>query len=231
LQEKKILIIDDEMPMLALLEKIFTREGMMVSTATSGEQGLRLLYKERPDLVILDIMMPGLDGIETCRRIRQLADVPIIMLTVRDTEGDMMRSFEAGADDYVTKPFSPDLLLARARAVLRRHVDGASGRQGLYFDDHLSIDLGAHRITVRGRPVKLTPTEFEVLAVLLGSPGRVCSYELILSRVRGEYAGGPEYLHTYIRQLRLKLEPDPARPLYLIGMHGVGYYFEPQKPS
>jgi DNA-binding response OmpR family regulator len=225
---KKILAIDDDLHILKIIEGLFSQAGAQVHSASNGKQGLRTFYSQRPDLVILDIMMPEMDGFEICRQIRQLADTPIIMLTALNSDEEMIRGLDNGADDFVTKPFNKEVLLARARAVFRR-VEQAQ-IQGIpisYQDDYLTIDLAAHKVLVNGEQVKLTPTEFRLLAYLAQNAGRVCTFQNILENVWGwEYRDSPDYVHVYVSHIRGKIERDPKRPQYICTEHGVGYRFE-----
>jgi two-component system KDP operon response regulator KdpE len=233
LDSRKILVIDDDPEIIELLELLLSRASATVVSACSAEEGLRQFYTHRPDLVLLDVMMPGMDGLETCRRIRQLSDVPIIMLTVLDGTDDLLRGLEAGADDYVTKPFPSEVLVARAQALLRRSEQSdMDERPVVYQDGHLAIDLHRRQVSVRQEPVRLSPTEYGLLAYLLQNAGRVLTYDQILEQVWGvECLGSKEYVHVYIHRLRHKLEPDPANPRYLLNEPNVGYCFERQEPS
>jgi two-component system KDP operon response regulator KdpE len=230
LQNRKILVIDDDPEIIELLELMLARAGATVVTACCAEEGLRQFYAHRPDLVLLDVMMPGMDGLETCRRIRQLSDVPIIMLTVLTGTDDFLRGLEAGADDYVTKPFAGEVLVARAQAVLRRAVAPDQDEKLVtYNDGHLAIDLQRRQISVHQEPVKLSPTEYRLLAYLLQNAGRVLTYDQILEQVWGaECLGSTEYVHVYVHRLRHKIELDACNPRYLLNEPGVGYRFERQ---
>ena len=225
---KKVLIVDDDSEMLALCRRLFAGAGAEVHVATDGREALGQFAACRPDLVLLDVMMPALDGWEACRLLRRMSDVPIIFLTVLSHEDDIVRGLECGATDYVTKPFSPKVLLARACAALRAaDADSGKRRVARYDDGYLSVDLEARRVSVEGKPVQLTATEYELLAHLLENAGRVLTHEQILERVWGwECQGSPDYVHVYICHLRQKLEQDPRRPSYLLTEHGVGYRFE-----
>lgn len=228
LQNAKILVIDDDPEILELLELFLSRAGAQTFTARNAQDGLRQFYECRPDLVILDLMMPGMDGWEVCERLRQLADVPIMMLTALSSSQDMVRGLDCGADDYVAKPFEKQVLLARVRALLRRVGRPATeAPPGMYDNGHLAIDLEGRRVSVRRQPVRLTPTEFKVLSYLAGNASRVLTHEQILKRVWGpECQDSAQYVHVYIHRLRQKLEEDPAEPRYLITEPGVGYRFE-----
>jgi two-component system KDP operon response regulator KdpE len=227
MEGKIILIIDDDPTLLGIAELIFSRAGGQVYTATSGQEGLCQFYAHRPDLVLLDVMMPDMDGWQVCERIRQLSDVPIIMLTALGQDDDIMRGLDCGADDYVTKPFSLKVLAARARAILRRAaLPSVTEKPATYSNGYLTIDLGQRQVVVRGEPLKLTPTEYRLLAYLLRNAGRVLTFQQILESVWGwEYQGNAEYVHVYTSRLRQKLEEDPKNPQYLLTEHGVGYSF------
>lgn len=228
---KKILIIDDDVNLGQTIKLTFARVGAEVFTAVDGRDGLRQFYENRPDLVILDVRMPDINGWETCRQIRLLSNVPIIMLTTLDNDEDVIRGLNHGADDFVTKPFSRDVLLARARAVLRRtELSTEPEDQLLYNDSYLLIDLRKHRIEVDGQVVQLSSTEFRLLAYLLQNAGQLLSYQNILDKVWGwEYQNSIDYVHVYVSHLRRKLEADPRNPKYLLTERGIGYRFERRK--
>ena len=228
LRDKTILAIDDEEQACALLETIFTAMGATVLTATNGRVGLRRLYEHRPDLVILDIMMPGIDGWEVCHQIRQMTNVPIIMLSALDQEAAIIRGLDAGADDYVTKPFSQQVLLARSVALLRRAALTQDGNTPLttYEDGYLAIDLDGHQVLVKDKPIRLSATEFRLFAYLFRHAGRVRTFAQILKNVWGEeYQDSIDYVHVYVWRLRQKLEEDPSDPVYLLTHHTIGYKF------
>ena len=228
MHNKKILVIDDDAQLRRLTEYPLTRAGADVAVAKNGKEGLRQFYEQKPDLVILDVMMPEMDGWETCKNIRQLSDVPIIMVTARGNDEDVIKGLELGADDYITKPFNVKVLVARARAALRRAEKGITIKKGTrYSDSYLTIDLDEHRIFVDGNPVSLTATEFRLLAYLLENTGRVMSFEQILKSVWGwDYIDDVNYIRVYIWHLRKKIEKDPKDPEYIQNVQGVGYRFE-----
>jgi two-component system KDP operon response regulator KdpE len=225
---KRVLIIDDDPEMVELVRLVFAREGAEVYAAADGREGICRYGECRPDLILLDVMMPRLDGWKTCRLLREFTDVPIIFLTALSREQEVVRGLDCGAVDYVTKPFSPQVLLARARVALRAPAYTAQSRQQATFDDgYLSIDLLGRRVRVNGEPVRLTATEYNLLAYLIENAGQVLTHEQILERVWGaECQGSAGYVHVYIWHLRQKLEKDPRRPRYLLTEHGVGYRFE-----
>lgn len=230
LRGKTILIIDDELELLELLEVIFTQAGAKTFTAFNGQEGLRQFYAGQPDLVIVDLMMPQMDGWQVCRNIRQLSDTPIIILTALDMDKAIIRGLDAGADEFVTKPVSPDVLLARARATLRRaELPSTTQKPVSYNDGYLVIDRDKRQLSVDGAPVKLSATEYLLLTYLLDHAGRVLAFGQILAKVWGnEYRENIDYVHVYISRLRSKIEKDPRQPAYLLTEHGIGYRFEKQ---
>ncbi len=232
MSQARLLVIDDDTALVELLQSYLTTQGYEVITAANGRQGLRRFYEFRPDLVILDVTMPEMDGWETLRRLRELSDVPIIMLTVRSEEVDVLRGFTLGADDYVTKPFSFAELGARVRAVLSRARRTASEDDILQGGD-IVVNLTSQRVTRNGHPIPLTPTEYKLLITLMEEPGRVFSPEEIVRRVWGpQYLDEVGYVRRYIWFLRQKIEPDPAHPRYIHNARGFGYYFQaPEKAT
>jgi DNA-binding response OmpR family regulator len=229
MEQKRVLVVDDDPALLPLIEYTFAREGYEVAKACDGKEALREFFAHKPDLVILDIMMPRMDGWETCRRIREVSDVPIVMLTARGQDEDIVRGLEYGADDYLTKPFSIKVLLAHARAVLRRAAlpPVEYAEPTTYADDFLTIDLKERRVTVEGEQVKLTPTEYRLLAYLVQNAGQVLTFTQILQNVWGwEYQDDLDYVRVYVWHLRQKLEQDPKNPKYIQTEIGVGYRFE-----
>lgn len=229
LHKKKILLIDDDPYLLELVTHIFTTNTKArVSTASNGLEGLRQFFDQRPDLVILDLMMPKMDGWAVCAQIRQLANIPVILLTASSKEEDIVRGLDGGAVDFITKPVKPEILLARVRAALRQ----ASGspfkeKPKIYHDQYLTIDLTTNRVMVQNRPVKLSATELRLLTYLYQNAGQVLSLAQILSYVWGDsYQNNVEYVHVYASHLRKKLERNPKKPEYLLTEHGVGYRFD-----
>ena len=222
-----ILVIDDDPGLLTLLRLGLEREGFKVVTADSGKEGLRRAYETRPDVIILDIMMPEMDGWTTCQRLRHVCDTPIIMLTARTGRTDVLRGLSLGADDYLTKPCSFDELKARIRTVLRRAGKGVNGGwRAVYEDGMLRVDLTDGTVTRCGEPIHLTPTEARLLMYLVSQKGRIVPHRELLVSVRGpEYAEEVGYLSVYIRYLRRKIEDDPANPCYIRTRWGIGYYF------
>jgi two-component system KDP operon response regulator KdpE len=230
---KRILIVDDERDLLSLLQVIFAGEGAEVFLAADGREGLRKVQQHRPHLVLLDVMMPDMDGWEISHRIGQLSGVPIIFLSAAGQEPDILRGFDCGAVDYVVKPFSVRELLARARVALRQGEAGAQQEKPTSYDDgYLTIDLDQYRVQVQAQPVSLTTTEIRLLAYLLQNAKRAVTYNEILEHVWGwAYRDSPNYVHVYVRYLRQKLEPDPSQPRYIVTEHGIGYRFETQPPQ
>lgn len=228
---KKILVVDDEAPILELVRFNLEKEGFAVITASDGEDGLRRARSESPDLVILDLMLPGIDGIEVCQQLRRETNVPVLMLTAKTEEFDRVLGLSVGADDYVTKPFSPRELVARVKAQLRRRdmdleetkARDASGR--IRVGD-LVIDTARFEVEVRGVRTELTPKEFELLRVLVANRGKVLTRDFLLEKVWGyEYGGDTRTVDVHVRRLRQKIEEDDSRPTYIQTVHGVGYRF------
>jgi len=223
-----VLIVDDEKPLRDFMRRNLEVRGFNTSTAANGLEALAIFNTQNIDLVILDVMMPRMDGLETIRRIRQNSLVPIIVLSALGEESDKIRALNLGADDYLTKPFGVGELLARVQAVLRRaRWAEPPTRQGRLARGEIVIDLERHEVLVRGKPIDLTPTEFNLLVYLMEHAGKVLSHQIILQHVWGpEYGPENEYLRVYIGRLRQKIEVDPANPHYLITERGIGYSFE-----
>lgn len=223
-----VLVVDDEKSLRDFVRRNLEVRGFTVITAANGLEALAIFNTQNVDLVILDVMMPRMDGLETIRRIRQNSLVPIIVLSALGEEGDKIQALNIGADDYLTKPFGVGELLARLQAVLRRAkwMDAPS-RQGRLVRGEITADLERHSVTVRGEPVELTPTEFNLLVFLMENTGKVLPHRTLLQHVWGpEYGPESEYLRVYIGRLRQKIEKDPANPSYLITERGIGYTFE-----
>jgi two-component system KDP operon response regulator KdpE len=225
-------VIDDDVEIVELVRLIFAREGAEVHSAADGRDGIYEFGACRPDLILLDIMMPELDGWETCRLFREFTDVPIIFLTALNGEREIVRGLDCGAVDYVTKPFSANILLARARVALRAPARASRAHQRAVFDDgYLSIDLSSRQVLVGGERVRLTATEYRLFVYLVENAGRVLSYEQILEHVWGwEYRESVDYVHVYISHLRRKIERDSSRPAYILTERGVGYRFTARNP-
>jgi two-component system KDP operon response regulator KdpE len=224
--DDKILVIDDDQGFLNLLHLSLEREGFTVITAVSGKQGLQQVYAVRPDIIVLDVMMPGMDGWATCRHLRRICDIPIIMLTAKTSEQDLLKGFSIGVDDYVRKPCSLDELKVRIKAVLRRAGSASDSQQLIYDDGNLRIDLDDGTIRRDGKLISLTPTESRVLMYLVRHKGRVVPHQELLSSVWGSQCAETQgYLSVYIRYLRQKIEEDPSQPYYIRTRWGLGYYF------
>ncbi len=218
----QILIVDDEPKITRLVRDYLTDAGFAVSVARDGREALMRARTERPDLIVLDLGLPGLDGLDVTRALRRDAGVPIIMLTARAAEADRVVGLELGADDYVTKPFSPRELVARVRAVLRRHEVNA-GSELLRAAD-LSLDVPRMRVEAGGRRIALTPTEFALLEALARQPGRVFTRSQLLDAIHGvAFESYERAIDAHVKNIRRKLEPDPRRPRYLLTVYGVGY--------
>lgn len=223
----RILVIDDDPTLNSLIRQSFHAKGFEVITALNGMEGLKLAYRSHPDVILLDIMMPDLDGYETCRRLREISEVPVLMLTARTSEEDMLNGFEAGADDYIKKPFSLRELEARINAVMKRSSNGDNGDIA-YDDGTLRVDLQRQHVYRDNQRVHVTPTEFRLLSCLLRHRGRVVSHEDLLREVWGDgYLDAIPSLSIYIRYLREKIEENPSEPHYIMTKWGVGYWFSP----
>jgi len=236
----KVLIIDDDAGLLQLVSLIFKKAGAQVITANDGLDGISKFFTHHPDLIILDVMMPGSNGFDVCQRIRQVSDEPLIMLTALNQERDMLKGLAAGADDFLSKPFNPAILLARARMILRRrqhslvqeeHIESQEGKGNPasfnFNDGYLSIDVERHEVLLQGKRIKLTPMEFRLLVYLARNGGKLLTFEKILGNVWGDaYQGSMEHVHVYVSHLRRKIEENPKNPRYIRTIHGVGYIFE-----
>lgn len=226
MSKARILLIDDEPKLVRLVQEILTATDYQVVVACNGTHGVEMVAVEKPDLVLLDLILPGeLDGYEVARRVREFSDVPIIMLTAKVREADILRGFEMGADDYITKPFSAKELLARMRAVLKRvKGEAVALAESEIVYGNLVIDLARRRVTLAGRQISLTPTEYSLLHELATHCDQVMLHEQLLTAVWGaEYRNDLDYLRAYIHYLRQKLEPDPSNPKIILSTPGVGY--------
>ena len=220
-----ILVIDDEPKIVKQAQDYLARGGFRVLTAGDGKAALVMARHERPDLIVLDLNLPEMDGLDVCRALRRESDVPIIMLTARIEETDRLIGLELGADDYITKPFSPRELVARVRAVLRR-VRGGVHQPGLIRAGELEIDVHGHRVTRAGEAIRLTRTEFNLLVILAQHPGQTFSRMQLLDRLHGvRYDGFDRSVDAHVKNLRRKLEPDPVEPSYVLTVYGIGYKF------
>jgi DNA-binding response OmpR family regulator len=218
----KILLIDDDQTLLRLLSQFLRESAFKVVEATNGPLGLRLAYSEKPDLVLLDVMLPGMDGWEVCSRLRELTDLPIIMLTAKTSEADKLRGFQLGVDDYVTKPFSFAELVARIQAVIGR-VQSERKETGYIAHGEILLDMKKFQASLGNRTLELTPTEFRLLEVLVERKGKVASDEDLMKEVWGGNRNDPALVRRYILMLRKKLEPDPSNPVWLRTVRGFGY--------
>src|SRR5512137_2932643 len=224
---RRILVVDDEERMVRFIRMNLEHDGFQVAEAFNGKQALQKLRDVTPDLILLDIMMPDLDGFEVLEMIREITSVPVIMLTAKGEEDDRVRGLELGADDYVTKPFSPRELVSRVKAVLRRTEGPSGGLHGLLeIDERLKMDFDRREVWKDAKTVKLRPTEYRLLYHLVQNAGWVISHDQLLAKVWGyEYRDEPHYVRLYINYLRQKLEKDPANPQYILTERGVGYRF------
>ena len=221
---KRVLVVDDDVKTVELVKLYLNRDGYRVLTAYDGIEALRLAREGHPDLIVLDLMLPGIDGLEICRTLRAESDVPIIMLTARTTDEDKLTGLGLGADDYVTKPFSPRELAARVRAILRR-LPGERGPDNIEYRQ-LTVDFVKHEAFLAGRPLSLTAVEFKILGVLAKEPGRVFSRAQLIEKAIGyDFEGFDRTIDVHILNLRRKLEPDPSRPRYIKTVYGAGYKF------
>ncbi|MFN5058639.1 MAG: response regulator transcription factor [Chloroflexota bacterium] len=227
LKDKLALVVDDEIRITAMMRMNLESEGLRVVTAANGREALDHLREEMPDIIILDVMMSGMDGFETLRRIRTASQVPVIMLTAKDEEADRIKGLELGADDYVGKPFSHRELVSRIKAVLRRHYLPAPATLGrVDVDNRLSIDFNKREVLINGERINLRPTEYRLLYHLVQRAGFVMNHNELLAKVWGpEYHDETHYLRLYVTYLRQKIEVDPANPVYIMTERGVGYRF------
>jgi two-component system, OmpR family, KDP operon response regulator KdpE len=224
----RILVVDDELSIIKFLRANLVDKRYEVLVAMNGVEALETFEKELPDLMILDIMMPKIDGFEVCRRLREWSQVPIIMLSARGDEDDKVKCLDLGADDYITKPFGKDELVARVKAVMRRTESAAAvPTQPSCSSGDIDINFVRRQVTVAGKEVKLTPTEYNLLQEFVLNAGKVLTHTHLLNKVWGpEYREETQYLHVFVRRLRAKLEPDPTNPRYIVTVSGVGYQFK-----
>ncbi|MDD4986995.1 MAG: response regulator transcription factor [Dehalococcoidales bacterium] len=231
--EKKILVVDDESKMVEFITMNLQLEGFQVISARDGYEALQKVTRDLPDLVILDVMMPDMDGFETLKKIRELSPVPVIFLSVKGQELDRVHGLDLGADDYMTKPFSPRELVSRIRAVFRRtEAKSLSSDSEIVVDDNLRINFDKRKAIVHGQDVQLRPTEHRLLYQLVSNAGKLLTHEMLLSRVWGpEYKDEDQYVRLYITYLRQKIEKDPKNPQYILSERGLGYRFKEFKIS
>ncbi len=222
----RILVVDDEIEIMRALQRSLTAHGFEVFTANTGEDALTAIANHRPDLMLLDLGLPGISGLEVCKRVREQSSLPIIVLSVKDAERDKVRALDLGADDYVPKPFGMDEVLARIRVALRHTAQVSSGTEPSFMVGPLKVDFAQRQVLVNGKEIKLTPTEYDLLKVLIKHSGKILTRQMLLSQVWGTgYGTESHYLHVYIGQLRRKIEPDPAHPRFILTVSGVGYRF------
>jgi len=225
MSQQTILVVDDEPQLRRVMRATLTELGYIVIDAKTGEEALEKLHQDAPDIILLDLNMPGIGGLETCRAVRSGSDTPIIVLSVRNTERDKVEALDAGADDYITKPFGIQELLARIRAALRRAPGGEQGPHPVHTE-HLEIDFESRKVLSAGKPVRLTPKEFELLRILVSNANRAVPHRKLLQAVWGpDYGDETEYLRVFVNALRKKIEPNPSTPQYLITEPWVGYRF------
>jgi two-component system KDP operon response regulator KdpE len=222
----RILVVDDEIEILRALQRNLSAHGYEVFTASSGEQALEEIAMHRPDLMLLDLGLPGLSGLDVCKKVRAESNLPIIVVSVKDTERDKVLALDLGADDYVSKPFGMNEVLARIRVALRHTAQVQAGTEPTFVVGPLKVDFAQRVVTVNGAEVKLTPTEYDLLKALIKNSGKIMTRQMLLSQVWGTgYGADAHYLHVYIGQLRRKIEPDPAHPRFILTISGVGYRF------
>jgi two-component system KDP operon response regulator KdpE len=226
--KQRILIVDDERQITRVLSRGLAAKGYEVHTAADGEAALQTFSDWHPDLVVTDLSMPNMNGLELCRRLRAFSEVPIIVLSVKGEERSKVEALDAGADDYVTKPFGIDELLARIRATLRRAPAAADGARNILEAGDFRIQFAERKLTIQDKEVHLTPKEYDLLVYLLRHPGKVLTHRVLLGAVwGGDYTEQNEYLRVFIGQLRKKIEPDPASPKYILTEPWIGYRFDP----
>jgi two-component system KDP operon response regulator KdpE len=221
-----ILVVDDEREIVRALKRSLSAHGFSVITASSGEEAIEMFSQQRPDLILLDLLLPGISGLEVCRRLRKMSNVPIIVLSVKDAEHDKVEALDLGADDYVAKPFGMKEVLARVRVAIRRVAQTPSGTEPRFQAGPLSVDFALRRVQVHEREVSLTPTEYDLLKVFITHRGKILTRQMLLNEVWGnETHARTHSLHVYVAQLRQKIEPVPERPRFILNIPGVGYRF------
>ena len=221
-----ILVVDDEREIVRALYRALKAHGYNVHTASNGEEAVEATMLLRPDLVLLDLLLPGMNGLEVCRRVRAESNVPIIVLSVKDAERDKVEALDLGADDYVAKPFGIEEVLARVRVALRRTIQPTSGAEPRFQSGPLSVDFARRQVNLRGQEISLTPTEFDLLKVFIIHRSKILTRQMLLKEVWGEQAHARTHsLHVYVAQLRQKIEPAPERPQFILTIPGVGYRF------
>ncbi len=222
----RILVVDDEVEIVRALQRSLAAHGFEVFTAQSGEEALEAVAHYRPDVMLLDLGLPGMSGLEVAKAVRAQSNLPIIVLSVKDTERDKVLALDLGADDYVSKPFGMNEVLARIRVALRHSAQVESGTEPIFTAGPLSVDFAHRQVLLDGQEVKLTPTEYDLLKALIKNRGKIMTRQMLLSQVWGTgYGAESHYLHVYVGQLRRKIEPDPANPRFILTISGVGYRF------
>ena len=222
----RILVVDDEIEIQRALQRSLTAYGFEVFTVGNGEEALNAITLHRPDLMLLDLGLPGISGLEVCKQVRMQSNLPIIVLSVKDAERDKVLALDLGADDYVSKPFGINEVLARVRVALRHSAQVQTGTEPTFVAGPLKVDFAQRSVQVKGQEVKLTPTEYDLLKALIKNAGKIMTRQMLLSQVWGTgYGSEAHYLHVYIGQLRRKIELDPAHPSFILTVSGVGYRF------
>jgi two-component system, OmpR family, KDP operon response regulator KdpE len=222
----RILVVDDEVEIVRALQRSLSAHGFEVFAAYSGEEALEAVAHHRPDLMLLDLGLPGISGLEVIKEVRAQSNLPIIVLSVKETERDKVQALDLGADDYVSKPFGMNEVLARIRVALRHSAQVDSGAQPVFTAGPLRVDFAQRQVLLNGQEVKLTPTEYDLLKVFIKNRGKIMTRQMLLSQVWGTgYGAESHYLHVYVGQLRRKIEPDPANPRFILTISGVGYRF------
>jgi DNA-binding response OmpR family regulator len=226
---EKVLVVDDDPAQIRMVSSLLGASGFKTLKANNGREAVRFMVEDKPDIVLLDIMMPGIDGCETCRLIREISEVPVIMMTgQRKSEADIVQGLDCGADEYLSKPVGNRELLARIKATLRRSEKSTveKKKKAVFSNDYLTIDVPERKVMVKGQRLKLTPREFRLLALLVENADRIMSHQQVLENVWGfEYTDDVDYVRIYINHLRNKIEPEPSSPTYIMTEPGVGYYF------
>ncbi len=221
-----ILVVDDEPEIVRALRRSLTAHGYKVFTASSGEEAFEVASRHRPDLLLLDLLLPGMNGLEVCRRMRAESDIPIIVLSVKGAERDKVEALDLGADDYISKPFGMDEVLARVRVALRHVARAQDGTQANFRAGHLQVDFAFRRVQLNGQDVQLTPTEYDLLKVFIAYRGKILTRQMLLKEIWGpETHARMHSLHVYVAQLRRKIEPTPEGPRFILTIPGVGYRF------
>jgi two-component system KDP operon response regulator KdpE len=231
-QGASILVVDDEREIVRALRRALSANGYTVRSASSGEEALEVFARQRPDLLLLDLLLPGMSGLEVCRRVRSVSNIPIIVLSVKGAERDKVEALDLGADDYVAKPFGIAEVLARVRVALRRTVQPSSGAEPRFQKGPLSVDFAQRRVLLEGREVRLTPTEYDLLKAFISHRGKILTRQMLLQAIWGDTVHARTHsLHVYVAQLRQKIELAPERPQFILTIPGVGYRFNDEVGS